>query len=58
MVAAQQISFKSDAEILSKHKDDLREVQKAFTDSSQPDNRLCQPFSAILAWAQNFPFYI
>ena len=33
-------------------------MQKAFTDSTHPENRFCQPYSAILAWAQNFPFYL
>jgi septal ring factor EnvC (AmiA/AmiB activator) len=36
----------------------LREIQKAFTDSTHPENKFCQPYSAILAWAQNFPFYL
>ena len=58
MVAAQQSSFKLEAEIGAKHKEVLREIQKAFTDATQPDNKACQPYSAILAWAQNFPFYV
>lgn len=58
MVGALQISFNSDSEIANRHKETLRDVQKAFTDSTQTDNKACQPYSALLAWAQNYPFYI
>lgn len=58
MVGALQISFNSDSEIANRHKETLRDVQKAFTDSTQTDNKVCQPYSALLAWAQNYPFYI
>ncbi len=58
MVGACQISFKCDQAVVDKHKEVLREVQKAFTDSTHPENKFCQPYSAILAWAQNFPFYL
>ena len=58
MVGALQVSFKADANVQNKHKEVLREVQKAFTDSTQPDNKACKPYSALLAWAQNFPFYV
>jgi hypothetical protein len=34
MVGALQVSFKADADVLNKHKEVLREVQKAFTDST------------------------
>ena len=33
-------------------------MQKAFTDSTHTENRSCQPYSALLAWAQNYPFYV
>ena len=58
MVGALQSNFKSTPEILDKHKESLRDIQKAFTDSSDRDNAACQPFAALLAWAQNYPFYI
>ena len=57
MVGALQISFKSDSQVADRHKEALRDVQKAFTDSTQTDNKSCQPYSALLAWAQNYPFY-
>jgi DNA-binding protein YbaB len=36
----------------------LKDIQKSFTDSELPDNKFCQPYAALLAWAQNFPFFL
>ena len=51
-------NFEAVEEIVERQRETLKDIQKAFTDSTQADNKFCQPYAAILAWAQNFPFFL
>ena len=51
-------NFEANEEIVERQRETLKDIQKAFTDSTQADNKFCQPYAAILAWAQNFPFFL
>lgn len=58
MINAMATNFQVDNEIVERQRETLKEVQKSFTDSSLEDNKICQPYAALLAWAQNYPFFL
>jgi hypothetical protein len=58
MINAMATNFQVDNAVVDNQKDQLKDIQKSFTDSTLEDNKYCQPYAALLAWAQNYPFFL
>jgi chromosome segregation ATPase len=58
MINAMATNFQVDNDVVERQREALKEVQKSFTDPTLQDNRICQPYAALLAWAQNYPFFL
>jgi len=58
MINAMATNFEANNDVVERQRDQLKDIQKSFTDSTLADNKFCQPYAALLAWAQNFPFFL
>ena len=58
IINAMATNFEANNDVVERQRDQLKDIQKSFTDSTLADNKFCQPYAALLAWAQNFPFFL
>lgn len=58
MINSMATNFQVNNEVVERQRDLLKDIQKSFTDTTLEDNKFCQPYSALLAWAQNYPFFL
>jgi hypothetical protein len=58
MINSMATNFQVNNEVVERHRDLLKDIQKSFTDTTLEESKFCQPYSALLAWAQNYPFFL